>query len=640
MFHCPPCIPIHGQSTFKPKPRKSKRDSTRLNYADMNEGLSGNEKIWGKLLKSKTFSPDQFQRVTGDQVTFERLKKIGMKEPFVILQNQNLDMNMPSKETTVADIAKAIGEDRSIEVIDVATQADLPGWTLGKWARYYHSPNRDRIRNVISLEISGTEFANNITRPKLVRDMDWIDHMWPTDLRPIEYPKVQLYCLMGTKDSYTDFHIDFGGTSVFYHIISGSKVFYFIEPTSKNLKKYQKWSSSPDQTTIFLGDQVKNCYSVHLKAGNTMIIPTGWIHAVYTPEDALVIGGNFLHGLNIGTQLEIFDIEEATNVPAKFRFPYFKKINWYAAEKYNKILQENPKQLSIYELQGIMDLARWLQKDITLLEDHSLSTQERKAIKLDIPTTIHDPSQLISNLLYGVEKVIKHLGKKKRRSKKITENTTSNDLEQQQTVVKLKLKFESKKTLDETSTRSENNYSGENNHNTEEFTKNEHPLNNNSNNSNPSQPKLFIKLNKPTSSPPTSNEIKMEGQDHSSDEEYHYDENVIENDEDDDEVLMDSDDFEYQEEDYQPLAPPPPPINKQSVNKRKSRKSTTTFRKGNDSDSDSSSSDDDMGTSKRIAGSSLKSHNKNDVNGNTKRARYSSSVTSVKQRLLDRFIKR
>ncbi|CAO3647477.1 unnamed protein product [Cunninghamella echinulata] len=606
----------------------------------MNEGLSGNEKIWGKLLKSKTFSPDQFQRVTGDQVTFERLKKIGMKEPFVILQNQNLDMNMPSKETTVADIAKAIGEDRSIEVIDVATQADLPGWTLGKWARYYHSPNRDRIRNVISLEISGTEFANNITRPKLVRDMDWIDHMWPTDLRPIEYPKVQLYCLMGTKDSYTDFHIDFGGTSVFYHIISGSKVFYFIEPTSKNLKKYQKWSSSPDQTTIFLGDQVKNCYSVHLKAGNTMIIPTGWIHAVYTPEDALVIGGNFLHGLNIGTQLEIFDIEEATNVPAKFRFPYFKKINWYAAEKYNKILQENPKQLSIYELQGIMDLARWLQKDITLLEDHSLSTQERKAIKLDIPTTIHDPSQLISNLLYGVEKVIKHLGKKKRRSKKITENTTSNDLEQQQTVVKLKLKFESKKTLDETSTRSENNYSGENNHNTEEFTKNEHPLNNNSNNSNPSQPKLFIKLNKPTSSPPTSNEIKMEGQDHSSDEEYHYDENVIENDEDDDEVLMDSDDFEYQEEDYQPLAPPPPPINKQSVNKRKSRKSTTTFRKGNDSDSDSSSSDDDMGTSKRIAGSSLKSHNKNDVNGNTKRARYSSSVTSVKQRLLDRFIKR
>lgn len=76
----------------------------------MNEGLSGDEKIWGKLLNSKTFSPDRFQRVSGDQVTFERLKKIGMKEPFVILENQDLDMNMPPKETTVADIARLIGK--------------------------------------------------------------------------------------------------------------------------------------------------------------------------------------------------------------------------------------------------------------------------------------------------------------------------------------------------------------------------------------------------------------------------------------------------------------------------------------------------------------------------------------------------
>ncbi|KAI8340251.1 hypothetical protein BC941DRAFT_348809 [Chlamydoabsidia padenii] len=342
-FHCPACVPTHGPSTVKPQPRKSKRDSVKLNYADMNEGLAGDEKIWGKLLNTKTFAVDRFKRYTGDQVTLERFRKQGLKEPFVVIDKEQLDMKMPSSETTVAGIAKAVGEDREVEVIDVATQLDTPGWTMGKWAEYYGNPDRDRIRNVISLEISGTDFGNEIIRPKLVRDMDWIDHMWPEDLRPKEYPKVQLYCLMGTKDSYTDFHIDFGGSSVFYHIIRGSKVFYFIEPTTKNLKKYQKWSSSPEQSTTFLGDEVKSCYSVHLKAGNTMIIPTGWIHAVYTPEDALVIGGNFLHGLNIGTQLRIFDIEEATNVPTKFRFPYFKRINWYAAQKYNSILQGKKK---------------------------------------------------------------------------------------------------------------------------------------------------------------------------------------------------------------------------------------------------------------------------------------------------------
>ena len=51
-----------------------------------------------------------------------------------------------------------------------------------------------------------------------------------------------------------------------------------------------------------------------------MFIPTGWIHAVFTPADSVVIGGNYLHGLNIRGQLAIYDIEVATGVPQKFRY--------------------------------------------------------------------------------------------------------------------------------------------------------------------------------------------------------------------------------------------------------------------------------------------------------------------------------
>ena len=41
------------------------------------------------------------------------------------------------------------------------------------------------------------------------------------------YPKVQKYCLMSVKGCYTDFHVDFGGTSVWYHILKGAKVCSF-----------------------------------------------------------------------------------------------------------------------------------------------------------------------------------------------------------------------------------------------------------------------------------------------------------------------------------------------------------------------------------------------------------------------------
>ena len=90
---------------------------------------------------------------------------------------------------------------------DVATQSNLPGWTLGKWAEYYNSEptKREKIRNVISLEVSGTELADQILPPRLVRDIDWVEKFWPNTKkgRGHLYPKVQLYCLMGVANAWT-----------------------------------------------------------------------------------------------------------------------------------------------------------------------------------------------------------------------------------------------------------------------------------------------------------------------------------------------------------------------------------------------------------------------------------------------------
>lgn len=79
--------------------------------------------------------------------------------------------------------------------------------------------------------------------------------------------------------------MDFGGTSVWYHILRGSKVFWLIPPTEKNLQLYEKWVLSGKQSDVFFGDTVERCARVYLTAGNTFFIPTGWIHAVYTPTD-------------------------------------------------------------------------------------------------------------------------------------------------------------------------------------------------------------------------------------------------------------------------------------------------------------------------------------------------------------------
>ena len=126
--------------------------------------------------------------------------------------------------------------------------------------------------------------------------------------------EVQKYCLISAASSYTDFHIDFGGSSVWYHVCRGDKIFYLIEPNAANLAAYESWNAMKNHSEHFLadrlvsgsggGDGMQHCYRFEVREGNTIFLPSGWIHAVYTPRDSLVFGGNFLHSYDIPLQIK------------------------------------------------------------------------------------------------------------------------------------------------------------------------------------------------------------------------------------------------------------------------------------------------------------------------------------------------
>lgn len=326
------------------------------------------------------FTPETFARVPAQLITGDFLEKMnGFKEPIVIPGDMNpprglrtedtdeqkeelasyfeyeivaddgqdsLDMVIP-KGLTVRRVAELYGPNEPVPVIDVkAQEGEGKKWTMGKWADYYEQQGEKPVRNVISLEVSRSRLGKLIRRPKAVRDMDLQDSVWREDDKAAP-PPVQFYCLMSVADCFTDFHIDFGGSSVYYHIVKGKKVFFFVPPTKQNLKKYEDWCLSPNQGHDWLGKQVKECYRVDLYPGDTMLIPSGWIHAVWTPEDSLVIGGNFLTRIHYGMQIKILEIEKNTKVALQFRYPFFQKIMWLTVIKY---LEEDPVPGPVQEL--------------------------------------------------------------------------------------------------------------------------------------------------------------------------------------------------------------------------------------------------------------------------------------------------
>ena len=59
--------------------------------------------------------------------------------------------------------------------------------------------------------------------------------------------QVLLYGLMSPAGCYTDFHVDFGGSSIWYHVVKGRKTFILVPPTPQNMKAFEDWSSSDRQ---------------------------------------------------------------------------------------------------------------------------------------------------------------------------------------------------------------------------------------------------------------------------------------------------------------------------------------------------------------------------------------------------------
>jgi len=95
--------------------------------------------------------------------------------------------------------------------------------------------------------------------------------IWWTDISPtlleakcvsLQNLQVLLYALMSPAGAYTDFHIDFGGSSVWYHLISGRKTFLLVPPTPPNLAGFESWASSEKQVAHARNSAHHTCSSV------------------------------------------------------------------------------------------------------------------------------------------------------------------------------------------------------------------------------------------------------------------------------------------------------------------------------------------------------------------------------------------
>nr|XP_061812162.1 lysine-specific demethylase phf2-like [Nerophis lumbriciformis] len=389
IYHCPNCEKTHGKSTSKRKKNWDKHDTWQS--TDLQAVQNGSQ-VFIKELRSRTFpsAEDIVVKLSGSQLTMDYLEEHGFEEPILVQKKDGLGMSMPPPSFYISDVENYVGPDVGVDVVDVTKQTDSK-MKLKDFVDYYYSTNRKKVLNIINLEFSDSRMNSIVESPQIVQRLSWVENYWPENAL-LGKPKVTKYCLICVKDSYTDFHIECGGASVWYHVLKGEKIFFLIKPTSANLSLYERWRSSSNHSEMFFADQVDKCYKCPLKQGQTLFIPSGWINAILTPVDCLAFSGHFVHNLSVEMQMRANEIEKRLKMKTLTPFPNFETACWYVGchllERFKGLHKAN-KQPAPYLVHGAKIIngafRAWTKKQ-SLLEHED-----------ELPENLK-PSQLIKDL--------------------------------------------------------------------------------------------------------------------------------------------------------------------------------------------------------------------------------------------------
>ncbi|KAH7722425.1 Jmjc domain protein [Aphelenchoides avenae] len=389
-YRCADCVPTLGETTWRALVAPHRHHDDQEEEKDKPVQV-GSRKWIKDFMKTESDTPpatddilETFADGAAFMENFDRTKE--WDKPMLIKDAAGLGLVLPAN-FNINRCVQLVGKDTTILTMDVYAQTNYQ-MKMQRFAEMWKTPaaKRTRLYNTLSLEFSHYKLADLVQAPDLVRELSWADRFW-TPLTSATYsvpdwllqltsgqyqnqyvldhlmakPNVEMFCLLSMGGSFTDCHVDFGGSTVWYHVYKGKKIFYVAEPTDENLKVYEAHDAADDKTERYMDTLLSDgLRRIVIEEGGTLMMPSGWIHSVYTPVDSIVFGGNFLHDLNIAMQFKINEIEIRRNFAYEYVYPSFEVINWYAAQHLSKRLKEVDDDEKPVLLEGAKVLLKYL----------------------------------------------------------------------------------------------------------------------------------------------------------------------------------------------------------------------------------------------------------------------------------------
>lgn len=279
------------------------------------------------------------RKMRGQHLTLKELCVTGFDRPIQIETNDGLEMQLDAN-LSLENLAKFYPVDHALDCFEVTRQVKAR-LTVGYLLEQLQLTINQRVDVYLTrLDLSKHEqLERSIAPPRIVRKLSWVDQYYPKV--PFR-PNLSTYGFVSMENGYVDFHIDVGGTAAWYHIVSGEQTFIFVEPTDTNLELFEKWENSANKQETMFFVNAERYFKVRVSAGETLLIPNGWIYAILTTEDTLMVGGYYLHSISIAQQLRMFDyLKRAFPEKQHLQLSGYEYTCWYAAPNLEKLIKDS-----------------------------------------------------------------------------------------------------------------------------------------------------------------------------------------------------------------------------------------------------------------------------------------------------------
>ncbi|TMW62298.1 hypothetical protein Poli38472_009791 [Pythium oligandrum] len=288
-----------------------------------------NTEVFRRSLRAALYARSGVRMIASQELNASYFKYNRFQEPLLVVDGSwsVAGLGKPMPVIGIQDIGALLAANScTVRSVDIGSQEGFQLSTTG-WNARLANPSPESPLNA-QFRVLETGFRQEVAAPVAVTEIDWHYVLPSSNGTNARVPNPEIYGTLCGAGTFHDFTVSPDTKSTWISVSNGEISVFLIEPTTGNVRAFRDWKSSTREppAAVFLAERVEQCIKCDVKSMATLVIPSGWIYAIYAEHGGSYFSGFFGNTVTLTTQLDVWrELEEDAQIARQWHdlsFPH------------------------------------------------------------------------------------------------------------------------------------------------------------------------------------------------------------------------------------------------------------------------------------------------------------------------------